>query len=75
MAVNTNVSSTTLGKSDSCPKFHDGVLEVQRIKNDVAINLIEGWLADDSGYDESVWETVKASIEKNKLSERKLFDE
>ena len=49
--------------------------EIQRIKNDVAIHLIEEWLADELGYDETVWETVKAAIEDNKLSERRRFDE
>jgi len=50
------------------------ILEIQRLKNEVAIHLIEEWLADDSGYDETVWEKVKATIEDNRLSERRRFD-
>jgi hypothetical protein len=75
MAVITKVSPKTMNKPDSSGDFPDGVLEIQRIKNDVAIQLIEKWLTDESGYDETVWETVKATIEDNKLSERKRFDE
>jgi hypothetical protein len=75
MAVTTKVPSGTINKPDSSGDFPDGVLEIQRIKHDVAIHLIEEWLADESGYDEMVWETVKTTIEDNKLSERKRFDE
>ena len=74
MAVNTKVSPRTISKPDSSGDFPDGVLEIQRIKHDVAIHLIEEWLADESGYDETVWEMVKATIEDNKLSERRRFD-
>lgn len=69
------VSPMTRVKSDSSGEFPDGALEIQRIKHDVAIHLIEKWLADESGYDEMVWKTVKTNIEDNKLSERKRFDE
>lgn len=75
MAVITKVPSRTISKPDSSGDFPDEVLEIQRIKHDVAIHLIEEWLADESGYDEMVWETVKTTIEDNKLSERKRFDE
>jgi hypothetical protein len=75
MAVITKVSPMTTGKPDSSGDLPDGVLEIQRIKHDVAIHLIEEWLADESGYDETVWETVKTTIEDNKLSERRRFDE
>ena len=74
MAVITKASPKTVGKPDSSEDFPDGILEIQRIKHDVAIHLIEEWLADESGYDEMVWETVKATIEDNKLSERRRFD-
>lgn len=55
MAVITKVSPMTSVKPDSSGEFPDGVLEIQRLKHDVAIYLIEEWLADESGYDESVW--------------------
>lgn len=40
-----------------------------------AVALIEKWLADGSGYDERVWPQLKASIEDNRLSDRKRFRE
>lgn len=48
---------------------------VQRIKNEIAIRLLQTWLADESGYDEKTWELVKNLIEKNRLSNRSKFDE
>ncbi len=48
--------------------------EIRATKNEAAIRLIESWLADESGYDEAVWETVKNTIEENRLSSRKRFD-
>lgn len=40
-----------------------------------AIALLEAWLDDRSGYDEAVWPQVKAAMEENRLSDRKLFSE
>ena len=53
----------------------DDIMAIQRIKNEVAMRLLQAWLADDSGYDERVWELVKKAIEENKLSNRKRFDD
>lgn len=53
----------------------DDIAAIQRIKNEVAMRLLQAWLADDSGYDERVWELVKKAIEENKLSDRKRFDD
>jgi hypothetical protein len=53
----------------------DDILAIQHIKNEVARRLLQAWLADESGYDERVWESVKKTIEENKLSNRKRFDE
>ncbi len=53
----------------------DDIMAIQRIKNEVAMRLLQAWLADDSGYDERVWELVKKAIEENKLSDRKRFDD
>ena len=35
--------------------------------------LIQGWMADQSGYDERVWPELKASLDRNRDSQRKLF--
>jgi len=53
----------------------DDALAIQRIKNQVAIRLLQVWMADESGYDEKVWEQVKKGIDENRLSNRKKFDE
>jgi hypothetical protein len=38
------------------------------------INRLLSFGADESGYDETVWETVKTAIEDNQFSERRWFD-
>ncbi len=40
-----------------------------------AIALIERWLSDESDYDEKTWPELKAALDQDRLSERKLFDE
>lgn len=44
-------------------------------KNAAAIQLIRGWLADESGYDERVWSRVKKAIEESRPSTRRRFRE
>jgi hypothetical protein len=39
-----------------------------------AIALLDTWLSDDSGYDEETWPELKAGLERDRLSARKLFD-
>jgi hypothetical protein len=48
---------------------------LQRARNQQAINLLNEWLADDSGYDEQVWPAAKRAIAENALSSRKRFDD
>lgn len=43
--------------------------------NKNAIQLIEGWLDDDSDYDKQVWPTMKKAIDENRLSHRSRFAE
>lgn len=47
----------------------------QRARNQSAINLLNEWLADESGYDEQVWPAAKRAIAENALSSRKRFDD
>jgi hypothetical protein len=56
-------------------KSSDDFLPIQRIKNEVAIRLLKAWMADESGYDEKVWEIAKTAIDENRLSQRSKFDE
>jgi hypothetical protein len=43
--------------------------------NKAAVQLLREWLDDESGYDESVWPTVKEAIEQNHLSVRARFSD
>lgn len=45
----------------------------QDAKNQAAKTLIMQWLADESGYDESVWPILQQTIEENRPSRRKRF--
>ena len=47
----------------------------QRAKNQAAIDLLEGWLQDESGYDEEVWPGIKKAIEENRMSDRSRFSD
>jgi len=41
----------------------------------VAINaLLDRWLSDESGYDETTWPELKASLERERTTSRRLFD-
>jgi hypothetical protein len=44
-------------------------------RNQAAAALIRQWLADESGYDEENWPSLKKAIEENRLSERPRFHE
>lgn len=50
-------------------------VEAQRLKNQSCIELLNLWLADESGYDEENWPKVKEMLEANRLSNRKFFHE
>ena len=40
---------------------------------DSVIQLLEEWLADESGYDEEAWPELKDALDRDRLSARKLF--
>lgn len=40
-----------------------------------AIRLLDEWMADDSGYDEETWPKLRAALEADRLSSRRLFDD
>lgn len=50
-------------------------ITMPEFKRREAIQLIDLWLADESGHDEKVWEDIKETIEDNRLSYRKRFNE
>jgi hypothetical protein len=39
------------------------------------IALLDEWLQDKSGYDEETWPELKEALDRDRLSNRKLFDE
>jgi hypothetical protein len=40
-----------------------------------AIALIDRWLNDETDYDEKTWPELKAALDRDRLSDRKLFDD
>jgi|GEM_PF-2235913 len=56
-------------------EISDHIKPVRRLKNKVAIQLLQSWLEDESGYDEEVWPKAKNAIEENRLSIRKKFND
>ena len=47
----------------------------QPSKGPACIEILNQWLADESGYDEEIWPKVKNLLEENRLSNRSLFNE
>jgi hypothetical protein len=47
----------------------------QAAKNQAAIDILNEWLCDESGYDEQVWPILQEAIETNRSSSRKRFAE
>lgn len=43
-------------------------------KTKKAIALLDEWMDDDSGYDEKTWPELKQSLDRYRLSNRRLFD-
>jgi hypothetical protein len=43
--------------------------------NRAAIELLDRWLEDESGYDEAAWPLAKRAIEENHTGPRKVFGE
>lgn len=49
-----------------------GSVEEKWIKQVIA--LVDQWLDDDSGYDEATWPELKESLDRDRPSNRRLFD-
>jgi excisionase family DNA binding protein len=67
------LTPTSPGESRASSSILQVDPEEQARKNEALLKLLNEWMADDSGYDEQVWPIVKASIEENRLSDRKRF--
>lgn len=44
-------------------------------RNRAVFRLLNEWLADESGYDEETWPELKAALQANRSSGRRLFSE
>ena len=44
-----------------------------RQRNATARQLLRAWLADESGYDEETWPSLKQALEANRSGQRRLF--
>jgi excisionase family DNA binding protein len=44
-------------------------------KSEQLRRLLDSWMADESGHDEKTWPKLKAVLEEDRLSARRLFDE
>lgn len=67
-AISTSVSPRRIQSTTESDVTHIA-------KNQVAKQLVQAWLADDSGYDEEVWPLLQQTIEENRLSHRPRFHE
>ena len=64
-----------LEESGSLPEGAEVRVElVQQGPHQKAIDLIDQWLADESGYDEQSWPALKSELRRDRLSSRRLFD-
>ncbi len=48
---------------------------LKKMKSEAVLALLDGWLNDESGYDEETWPELKVALDRDRLSKRKLFDE
>ena len=61
-------------KREPVPCTED-MLARQREKNQAAIRLLKAWMADESGYDESVGPLVEEALKENRLMLRCSADD
>lgn len=75
-ADSTPLYSLTIGYTPQILLNADEIERYQQIKkNQAAIQLLDSWTGEDSGYDLRVWQEIKEGLEKNRLSDRSLFND
>jgi len=47
--------------------------ETQRLKNQAALQLLQAWRTDDAQEQAETWMAIKETLEKDRLSDRSLF--
>ena len=60
------------GRSDKKPIRKRGRISKRNLK---ALQLLDKWLKDESGYDEETWPWLKKALERDRLSARRLFND
>jgi hypothetical protein len=55
-------------------KVPDALRPRHQTSHEEVITLLDEWLQDESGYDEETWPELKEALDRDRLSERKLFD-
>jgi len=53
---------------------HQRPAPLRPARPEAVIALLDQWLQDESGYDEETWPELKEALDRDRLSERKLFD-
>lgn len=66
-SINTNIDPKGSNEPDN--------LRSNQPSRESCIQLLNQWLADESGYDEENWPKIKTIIEQNRTSNRPLFSE
>ncbi len=61
-------------KQRKTSQVHDFSRSRLQTSPEAVIALLDEWLQDESGYDEETWPDLKEAIDRDRLSERKLFD-
>ncbi|MEW6364984.1 MAG: hypothetical protein AB1714_10130 [Acidobacteriota bacterium] len=69
MTIGHTASTSPVGEE---PQRHADI-EAGHADNEGALDLLREWLADESGYDESVWTRLHDAIEAHRLSARRRF--
>ncbi len=61
-------------KQRKTSQVHDSSRPRHQTRPEAVIALLDEWLHDESGYDEETWPELKEALDRDRLSERKLFD-
>jgi len=61
-------------KKRKTSQAHDSSRPRHQTRPEAVIALLDEWLQDESGYDEETWPELKEALDRDRLSERKLFD-
>ncbi len=68
-------SAIMIGKGEKAPSTPSPSRARDATKPEAALKLLDEWLKDESGYDEETWPELREALDRDRLSDRKLFDE